>query len=129
MAAKPDSLEQYIIAYCNAKIHGDPVPITVEGSKLSYQSMKYNGRNSVNNPSNVLIKMRAIRSTKEHKTILDNVDVEFHSDGEYVEPEPGDGEDQGAISDTASDISSDHSIQRIPGDGSVYNCNFCECQC
>jgi hypothetical protein len=105
MSQKPGSIEQYVIAYCNARINGEPVPDThdvVKETAVHQMSKKMSMRNNVNT-KNSLIRVRSTKAKMDANLATNHEEeAEAHSDVER-EATPSDGgaptEDYHSLSD------------------------------
>ena len=95
MTHKPASIELYIMAYCQARLRGDPIPETEEAAKAAAQSRKVASRNTVT-PATSLIKLRTTR-TKGSGSGRDIQNQEEDGDG-------GSGDDRSAAGSVVAGV-------------------------
>jgi hypothetical protein len=109
MSQKPASVEQYIIAYCNAKLSNGTVPDTEEPFKetaAAHISKKLSLRNNVT-AKNSLIRVRSTKGGKMEAALESNPEeLDIHSDAEQEAAETQIQEDYHSMSDdNASELS------------------------
>ena len=97
MAQKPEDIDEFCIAFCNALMKGEQLPVCTEPVEPTTLIKKLPTRNTVT-PNNSLIKMQENANKRIGSKGGNRVQGEDDDDGDDEEEEEGEG--QGAVRST-----------------------------